>query len=99
MEAAMKTTTKPVNLVNRFEWENTLTPGTEVVARWTNNFSYWHARAEIVRVNRASVRVRLVEAIFGAQGQVIYPAGREIVVPRCVISARTWSINNCVAPE
>lgn len=92
---AAKTVT--MNLEQRFLWENGLQEGEEVIANWTNNFSYWSARTEIVRVNRASVRVRLVADVT-VDGRLVYPKGRELVIPRCVIQARTWSQNNCIEP-
>lgn len=68
-----------------------LTIGALVVARWTNCFRQYEARATVVKVNRKSVRVTLVDGIDG------YPAGREIVLPRFE-NWRTWSVNNCARP-
>lgn len=46
-----------------------LTVGMVVEARWTNSHSYYAEPAEVVRVNRSSVRVRVLDG---------YLKGREI---------------------
>ena len=96
MEATMSTT---MNLEQRFIWESNLKPGDVVTARWTNSYNQWEARAEVVRVNGSSMRVRLVETLYsGTPQRMTYPVGHEIVLPRCVIQSRTWSQNNCAEP-
>lgn len=60
-----------------------LTVGMVVEARWTNSHSYYAEPAEVVRVNRSSVRVRVLDG---------YLKGREIPLP--LIFANGWSQNN-----
>lgn len=74
-------------------FEDGLKPGDPVVANWTNSGCAYGARAEVVRRNAKSVRVRLVEATGS------YAAGREIVCPRLAFgSIDRWSANNRVEP-
>lgn len=78
-----------------FRLDAALKPGDTVQARWTNCHSYWSAKATVVRVNRASLRVRLAESItVGAE--VFYAEGREIVLPRPGFHSggAKWSVNN-----
>jgi hypothetical protein len=60
-----------------------LTAGMVVEARWTNSHAYYAEPAEVVRVNRSSVRVRVLDG---------YLKGREIPLP--LIFANGWSQNN-----
>ena len=90
-----------------FDWkvqvsfEEGLKLGDTIEARWTNCYCYYQARAEIVRVNAKSVRVRLLEAVPAAWGPDGYPAGFEISIPRfnpLSPGRGRWSINNGVFP-
>jgi len=60
-----------------------LTVGMVVEARWTNSHNYYAEPAEVVRVNRSSVRVRVLDG---------YLKGREIPLP--LIFANGWSQSN-----
>lgn len=78
-------------------FDSSLQVGQLVEARWTNCYHFYAAQAAVIRVNEASVRVRLVEDVrAGEPGRIAYPAGRELRVPR-VLSAG-WSNNNGVFP-
>jgi hypothetical protein len=80
-----------VNQVNnQIDFERELVPGAVVLACWTSCYRYYSAKAEVVRVNSASVRIRLVECLTG-QG---YSPGREFSLPR--FYADRWSVNNGV---
>lgn len=75
-------------------FEQNLTVGQTVEARWTWNHQLHKAKAEVVKINKSSVRVKLLEDI-SMIGWVLNPdtgkhvlgntpyqiAGREIVVP------------------
>lgn len=84
------------NIVN---FEESLKPGCYVLARWTNSGRYFYGKAEVVRVNAQSIRVRLLETVapdfWGG-----YPGGHEIVCPRLAIGSgmKQWSANNRVEP-
>lgn len=78
------------------DFERNLKPEDSILVRWTNNGNYFQAKAQVVRVNEMSIRVRLAEAIDGPLGG--YPLGQEIVVPRFG-DCRKWSANNRVVPQ
>lgn len=66
-------------------------PGIVGIARWTANFNYYDAKAEVITVNKSSIRVRLLEPSVGG----IYAAGTELVLPRCAFHCLTrWSQSN-----
>lgn len=75
-------------------FEAALRVGDVVEARWTNCYEYYRVAAVIVRVNRKSVRVRLLRAQSG------YPEGWEIPIPRFdpLNGNNRWSVNNGVFP-
>ena len=79
------------NLGDHLLFEQSLKVGDEAVARWTNSGNYYARKARVVRINRASFRVAVLE------GDASYPEGHEIVVPRFDAMGR-WSPNNCVTP-
>lgn len=72
------------------DFEAGLKPGDRVLACWTNCHRDYTEIAEVVRVNRASIRIRLVTASDG------YGMGQEFPVPR--YCAQRWSWNNCAMP-
>lgn len=72
-------------------WERDLVVGDEVDARWTCSYRSYGCRARVVRLNGASVRIELLEAI-GSE----YAAGRKFSLPRR--TAATWSPSNAVYP-
>lgn len=76
----------------RIYWEDSLRPGDVVDATWSSCYSVYSGRCEVVRVNRASVRVRLLESVMTHRGVVGYPAGHELVIPR--FHSRTWGYSN-----
>ncbi len=73
--------------MSHLAFETALAPGMKVEARWTNCHNYYGEPAEIVRVNRSSVRVRVLAG---------YLAGRETSMPR--MFGNKWSANNGVFP-
>ncbi len=78
----------------RYSFQEALKPGDIVLFRWTNNHSHYAAKAELTKVNKASVRGKLVEA------EEFYPVGHEISVPKesfFPINSK-WSWNNGVFP-
>lgn len=86
----MNPTTNPApSFAALVDFDAALAPGQVVEARWTNSFNFYRERAEVVAVNRASVRVRALAGYMATPG-------RTFTIPR--ITARTWSANNCVAP-
>lgn len=78
------------------DFESKLAPGTKVLARWTNSYSYYAAPATVTKVNGKSVLVAIDESILGAKGNTIYPAGNKIKCP--LFFGDTWSANNRVEP-
>ena len=80
-----------------FQFEDRLTEGDVVEARWTNSHRYFTARADVVRINARTVRVVLAEDVGP------YPVGHEIVCERVTQllsqSGPRWSINNGVFPH
>lgn len=78
-------------------FETSLAPGLPVTVRWTNSSHYWSGTGSIVRVNRATVRVKLAHDVGGPGS---YPVGREIVVPLLshLVFPNRWSVNNGVFP-
>lgn len=74
---------------NEFEFETSLVVGSVVEARWSENWQAERAKARVMRVNRASVRVLILEG---------YLSGETISLPRFGIQ-RHWSRSrNCIAP-
>ena len=82
----------PNEIKELLSFEDSLTVGQKVLARWTNSFNHWQTEAEIVRVYRKSVRVRLTKAIEGH-----YPVGQTFPIPRFDVGTG-WSANNCILP-
>lgn len=59
-------------------WQEALRPGDLVEARWGYGQGFRaRGRAEVVRLNRSSIRVRLTEAVQSPHGGT-WPAGQEI---------------------
>jgi hypothetical protein len=73
-------------------WERTLAPGMKVSARWTWSHGCYETKAEVVRVNEKSVRVRLTA------GNTYLPSGRELTLPLGSGYTDRWSWNNGVFP-
>jgi hypothetical protein len=69
-------------------------PGDTVRVRWTAPGQRLTARARIVQVNRASVKVALLEAVDP------YPVGSEIRVPLFAMNSglHNWSPHNRIEP-
>jgi hypothetical protein len=80
---------------NQVAFESTLAAGAPVTARWTNSFQAYAARAVVVKINHASIRIELVETLI-ANGRVTHEAGRQFSLPN--VFGAGWSVNNCVAP-
>lgn len=71
--------------------EASINVGDTIQARWTNSGRVYSAKAEIVKVNYSSFRIRLVEPPAG------YAVGQTFSVPRFSWGSRnTWSNNNRV---
>ena len=75
-------------------WERNLKPGDKVLRRWTWSNGYYSAPAEVVKVNFASVRVRVLSG---------YLAGRSVPSPRLWNETGSFrdtglTPNNCLAP-
>lgn len=70
----------------RIEFEDSLRPGDEVIASWTNCYHSYNAIAKVVRVNGSSIRTEITKACGP------YPVGRQITVPR--FGDSRWSVNN-----
>ncbi len=94
----MNTQDATTRIATHFEaFDRSLKAGSIVEVRWTNSHRYYAARGEVVKINAKSLRVRLLEAVTGVEGDIfVYPVGRTIVVPR-QYQAR-WSANNGVFP-
>jgi len=59
--------------------------GEKAVCYWTSSNRQFRGACEVVRVNAATYRVRLLEAVKqedGYGGFIEYPVGRELVIPR-----------------
>jgi uncharacterized membrane protein YadS len=77
-----------------------LTVGDTGEVYWTaGSFGHFHGRAQIIRVNAQSVRVKLLTPITATrydrlahEGEVLYTVGSEIVVPRYL--RNTWASFN-----
>ena len=87
-----------VEIAQHFEaFDRGLRAGDVVEVRWTNSHRYFSARAEVQKLHAKSIRVRLLEAVAGVEGDLFcYEAGRPIVAPR--MYAPRWSANNGVFP-
>lgn len=76
-------------------FEQALSVGLPVRVCWTNSHNYYRAMATVIKVNKASVRVKLAAVVGG------YPAGQEIRVPLftpTTLMQGTWSCSNRVEP-
>jgi hypothetical protein len=82
------------------DFDAALAPGQRVEARWTNSHRAFRGAAEVVRVNRASIRVRLLAPV-GYGGEFTYPTGHAIVLPRFGMHSGMdkWSVNNGAFPS
>ena len=79
-------------------FEETLKPGDECRALWTNSGYSYQGPVRVVRVNEKSVRVALLARVPGARSENDgYPQGQELVVPR-FWDMRRWSAHNRLAP-
>lgn len=97
------------------QFDRTLAVGQRAYVRWTSCGNAYAALGEVAKVNPKSVRVKLFAAIYEphynlpavpgergtwTNGKLLYEAGQEIIVPRCVFGAmERWSVNNGVFPE
>jgi len=61
--------------------------GQEGIAHWTNSYNLYKAKAKIVKINLATIRVELLETING------YPEGKILVIP--LGFNQCYSENNC----
>lgn len=87
-----------MDIMDVMKWDAALKVGDHVKVRWTNSHNYYAQPGVVVKLNRESVRVALDNDVT-AGGQLLYPKGREIRVPRCTFnSIKLWSVNNGVFP-
>lgn len=78
-------------VTDTMNFNDSLKLGTVGIARWTANFNYYDARAEVIKVNKSSIKVRLIEPSWNN----IYTVGNEIILPRCAFHCiHRWSANN-----
>jgi hypothetical protein len=81
--------------IDLVQFNKQLTAGQKVEARWTNSFRYYSGHAEVMRVNQASARVRLLQPV----GNGAYPLGHVLVLPLPFQSGMDrWSHSNGVFP-
>lgn len=76
-------------------WEEGLEPEDQVKVKWTSGGRYYSAIGSIVRVNKSSISIELLEGVEG------FPTGRKISVPNTNplgSGMKTWSTNNGVFP-
>jgi hypothetical protein len=101
-------TRSTLQIAERFEaFDRNLRIDDTVEVRWTNSHRYFSARGEISKLNSQSLKVKLLEAVPGIDGDTThgrpsplagagYPVGYRITVPRTY--APRWSANNGVFP-
>lgn len=73
------------------QFEENLKIGDRVEARFTNISGWKRFTAEIVKINRASFRVKSLEVVWEGE-----KPGRVFTIPR--FGAKIWSDNNGVFP-
>lgn len=74
----------------QMEDEKVIAVGDEVMAYWTaGSFGHWSSKAKIVKINKKSVRVELMDDVKGFKGEMHYPKGWKITVP-CWMN-QTWA--------
>lgn len=78
-------------------FEASLAPGSRVQARFSNGSYTLIGDAEVVRINRASIRVKLIRA--ASNKGVSFPAGTEFTLPRLVPGTNWGLYNGVFAPE
>jgi len=86
----------PQELREIIRFESSLKPDQIVKALWTWCGGYYGAKAQVERVNKKSVRVRLLEAVKSCYAGGTWPEGYRINVP--LFSSSRWSANNRVCP-
>lgn len=77
------------------DFENGIKAGDIVLAKWTNNYKTPKAKAEVVKVNSQSFRIRLLEDIQD------WLAGQVFPIPRLALGGTgfsKWSYNNRLEP-
>jgi hypothetical protein len=80
---------------NAIDFDRSLAVGQVVEARWTANHCEHAVRAEIVKLNEKSLRVKLLEEV-STVGGFKYPVGHSISLPRLLAFDKV-SIKNCAA--
>ncbi len=79
----------------RLDFDRALTAGQEIEARWTWSNGYYSASARIVKINKKSSKVELLEDVDSVYTRdIAWPKGRELRMPRFM--ANEWSVNNGV---
>ncbi len=79
----------------RLDFDRALMVGQEIEARWTWSNGYYSANARIVKINKKSFRVELLENVDSAYTRdIAWPKGRELRMPRFM--AGEWLVNNGV---
>lgn len=86
--------TQLITYMDGARFDTRLAVGQRVLACWTSCGCAYEAPAEISKVNRKSVRAKLLKAVDEDSDFGGYPEGHELVIPR--FRADRWSQNNCV---
>lgn len=89
-----------MDVLQHYEWEQKLTIGSAVIAKWTNSRNFLTAKATVVKINSSSIVARLEEDVSAKFGE--WKKGTEFPFPR-ILTARfkpnpTFSSNNGLFP-
>jgi hypothetical protein len=78
--------------------DDELKVGDKVLVRWTSAGYIFAAPATVAKINQKTLRVALDAdvTVRSPVGNITYPAGWSIIVPRH--SSREWTWNNCALP-
>ena len=76
------------------EEDTRLRVGERCRVRWTNCYRSYESPAEIVKLNRRTVVVELLEPVR-LFGTVHYSTTHKIKVPR-ITDLKHWTVNNCI---
>ena len=68
------------------------------IARWKNNNHVFLGKAKIAKLNTKTLLVELTESVASHDGQLWYPKGFVLSLPRA-IDPRKWAMNNRFVPE
>ena len=80
-------------------FDQSLTIGQRVRARWTNRGRAFHAIGEVIKINQNSLQVRLQRSIYtyrDGSWKETYPIGYVVHIPR--LNSQYYSAGNCAEP-